>query len=76
MSVGVPGQGAPQQVGTIELAHVPEPGRPEARGGNVFAATTASGDPTTGVPGTDGLGTLAQGFSRTRTSASSRRWST
>jgi flagellar basal-body rod protein FlgG len=24
--------------------------------------TSASGDPTTGVPGTDGLGTLVQGF--------------
>jgi flagellar basal-body rod protein FlgG len=34
----------------------------QARGGNLFSATTASGDPTNGVPGTDGLGTLVQGF--------------
>jgi flagellar basal-body rod protein FlgG len=33
-----------------------------AKGGNMFTATSASGDPTNGVPGTDGLGTLAQGF--------------
>ena len=58
----MPGQGAPQQVGTIELAQFQNPAGLEARGGNVFIVTTASGDPTTGVPGTDGLGTLAQGF--------------
>jgi flagellar basal-body rod protein FlgG len=27
-----------------------------------LGATTASGDPTTGVPGTDGIGTTTQGF--------------
>ena len=61
VSVSVPGQ-APQQVATIELASFQNPAGLEARGGNMFVATTASGDPTTGVPGTDGLGTLAQGF--------------
>ena len=42
--------------------HVPERRRLHALGGNLFAATTGSGDPTTGVPGTDGIGTIAQGF--------------
>ena len=58
----VPGQGAPQQVGTLELAQFQNPAGLEARGGNIYIVTNASGDPTTGVPGTDGLGTLVQGF--------------
>ena len=33
-----------------------------SKDGTVYAVTSASGDPTTGVPGTDGLGTLVQGF--------------
>ncbi len=62
VSVSVPGQGAPQQIGTIELAQFQNPAGLEARGGNAFTVTSASGDPTTGVPGIDGLGTLIQGF--------------
>ena len=62
VSVTVPGQGTPQQVGTLELAQFQNPAGLEARGGNLFVVTNASGDPTTGVPGTDGLGTLVQGF--------------
>jgi flagellar basal-body rod protein FlgG len=62
VSITAPGQGAPQQVGTIETAQFQNPAGLEARGGNVFAVTSASGDPITGVPGTDGLGTLVQGF--------------
>jgi len=62
ISVSVPGQGAPQQIGTLELAQFQNPAGLEARGGNAFTVTSASGDPTTGVPGTDGLGTLVQGF--------------
>jgi flagellar basal-body rod protein FlgG len=62
VSASVPGQNAPQQVGTIEISLFQNPAGLMARGGNMFTATTASGDPTNGVPGTDGLGTLAQGF--------------
>jgi flagellar basal-body rod protein FlgG len=62
VSVSIPGQGAPQQLGTIEVAQFQNPAGLEARGGNIFVVTNASGDPTTGVPGTDGLGTLVQGF--------------
>jgi flagellar basal-body rod protein FlgG len=62
VSVSVPGQTDVQQVGTIELASFQNPAGLQARGGNLFVATTASGDPTTGVPGSDGLGTLVQGF--------------
>jgi flagellar basal-body rod protein FlgG len=62
VSVVLPGETAPQQVGTIELALFQNPAGLHSRGGSVFVATTASGDPITGVPGSEGLGTLAQGF--------------
>jgi flagellar basal-body rod protein FlgG len=62
VSVQLSDQQASQQVGTIELANFQNPSGLQARGGNVFVATTASGDPQTGIPGTDGIGTLAQGF--------------
>ena len=62
VSITVPGQGAPQQVGTIETAQFQNPAGLEARGGNLFTATLASGDPQTATPGSEGLGTLAQGF--------------
>jgi flagellar basal-body rod protein FlgG len=61
VSVALP-DGPPQQVGTLELANFQNPAGLDARGGNLFVATTASGDPTTGVPGADGLGTVQQGF--------------
>jgi flagellar basal-body rod protein FlgG len=62
VSATVAGQQDPQQVGTIELATFQNPAGLQARGGNIFVATIASGDPVTAVPGADGLGTIAQGF--------------
>lgn len=62
VSVAVPGQSAAQEIGTIELASFQNPAGLTGLGGNLFAATTASGEPTTGVPGTDGMGTVAQGY--------------
>jgi flagellar basal-body rod protein FlgG len=61
VSAATPGQ-APQQIGTIELANFQNPAGLEARGGNVFVVSSASGDPITGVPGSDGMGMIAQGF--------------
>lgn len=61
VSAALPGQ-PPQQIGILEIANFQNPAGLQARGGNLFVATTASGDATTGVPGTDGLGTIAQGF--------------
>ncbi|MEZ5316938.1 MAG: flagellar basal-body rod protein FlgG [Vicinamibacterales bacterium] len=58
----VAGQTAAQQLGTIEIANFANTGGLRPIGGNLFAATTASGEPESGVPGTDGRGTLAQGF--------------
>ena len=62
VSVAIAGQTATTQVGTLELASVQNPAGLSAIGGNVFTVTTASGDATTGAPGTDGMGTLQQGF--------------
>jgi len=62
VSAAIAGQNAPQEVGTLELATFQNPAGLEGLGGNLFRATSASGEPTTGVPGSDGMGTLAQGF--------------
>ncbi|MGI8673428.1 MAG: flagellar basal-body rod protein FlgG [Luteitalea sp.] len=62
VSAAVAGESAPQQVGTIELASFQNPAGLHAMGSNLFSVTTASGDPTTGLPGTEGMGTLQQGF--------------
>jgi flagellar basal-body rod protein FlgG len=62
VSVVANGQADPQQVGTIELAQFQNPAGMAARGGNIYVATIASGDPQTGAPGAEGMGTLAQSF--------------
>jgi flagellar basal-body rod protein FlgG len=62
VSVTIPGQGASQQLGTLELASFPNAGGLRPLGGNLFEPTTASGDAETGGPGTDARGTLVQGF--------------
>jgi flagellar basal-body rod protein FlgG len=62
VSAQIAGQTAVQEVGTIELATFQNPAGLRALGGNLFAATTACGEPTTGAPGQDGIGTISQGF--------------
>lgn len=62
VSATVAGESAPQQVGSIELATFQNPAGLHAMGSNLFSVTTASGEPTTGLPGTEGIGSLAQGF--------------
>jgi flagellar basal-body rod protein FlgG len=62
VSVKQAGQSAAQQIGQLELATFQNPAGLQALGANLFAVTTASGEPTTGVPGQDGLGTVTQGF--------------
>lgn len=52
----------PAQVGTIELARFINQAGLLALGKNLFTTTDASGDPITGVPGSEGRGTLNQGF--------------
>ncbi|MFM2054470.1 MAG: flagellar basal-body rod protein FlgG [Pseudomonadota bacterium] len=65
VSVTVPGQAAPQAVGQVTLANFANPAGLEPRGQNLFTETAASGTPSSAAPGSDGLGTLAQGFVET-----------
>ena len=62
INVTLPGQIQPSQVGRIELADFVNPAGLKAIGKNLFLPTAASGDPTTGNPGENGMGTIAQGF--------------
>ncbi|MDD0840145.1 flagellar basal-body rod protein FlgG [Curvibacter sp. HBC61] len=61
----IPGNTAPQPMGTIALANFVNPAGLEPKGGNLYAETAASGQPATGTPGSNGLGTLQQGFVET-----------
>lgn len=49
-------------VGVIELATFVNEGGLNAIGGNLLKETAASGSPTTGTPGSVGIGTLTQGY--------------
>lgn len=61
VSVTVPGQSAPTQVGTIQLANFINPAGLQPVGENLFTETAASGAAQTGTPGVNGLGGLIQG---------------
>jgi flagellar basal-body rod protein FlgG len=61
VSALVGGQTAPQQLGVISLATFVNPAGLLAKGGNLFLATEASGQPTQGEPGEAGFGQLKQG---------------
>ena len=62
VSVLQAGQAQPQTVGSIELVRFINPAGLQSQGRNLFVPTQASGDATPGTPGSDGLGTLLQGF--------------
>jgi flagellar basal-body rod protein FlgG len=62
VSVNLPGQTNAQQVGRIELAVFANPAGLNSVGRNLFLQTASSGDPLTGSPGENGVGTLLQGF--------------
>lgn len=53
---------APQQLGNIQLVTFINSGGLQALGDNLFMETAASGNPNTNTPGTNGAGTLRQGF--------------
>lgn len=65
VSATVPGSTAPQTIGTIALASFVNPAGLEPRGENLYAETAASGQPNGGTAGTNGLGTIVQGFLET-----------
>ena len=62
VSVNIPGQTNAQQIGSIELADFANPGGLNSIGKNLYLPTASSGDPVTGTPGQNGIGSLAQGF--------------
>ena len=49
-------------VGTLTLVRFANPAGLSSEGGNLFAETPASGTPTTGAAGQNGMGTIQQGF--------------
>jgi flagellar basal-body rod protein FlgG len=61
VSVALPGQAAPAQIGTVQTADFINPAGLEPRGENLFVETASSGAPQTGTPGLNGLGTVMQG---------------
>ena len=62
VSVTLPNQVAPQALGQIQLASFVNPAGLDPKGENMFAETTASGNPNTGAPSSNGMGTLSQNF--------------
>ncbi|MBL6853606.1 MAG: flagellar basal-body rod protein FlgG [Alphaproteobacteria bacterium] len=65
VSATVPGQTAPQVIGTLELTRFPNEGGLKSVGNNLFLETPSSGSPQAGVPGAAGYGTIQQGFLET-----------
>ena len=59
------GQVTPANVGQLQLAIFSNEAGLLAIGDNLFLETPASGTPTTGNPGTPGIGTIQQGFLET-----------
>ena len=57
----VAGSSAQQLVGSITLASFANPAGLQSSGGNIYTETAAAGAPTTGAPGSNGLGSLRQG---------------
>ncbi|HAK89951.1 MAG: flagellar basal-body rod protein FlgG [Nitrospirae bacterium GWC2_46_6] len=52
----------PTEIGTIETARFINPAGLRSIGKNLFTVTDSSGEATTGTPGTEGRGTINQGF--------------
>jgi len=65
VSVVLPGQALAQTVGQLQIAGFINPSGLEPKGQNIYGETAASGTPTPGTPGTNGLGSLQQGFVET-----------
>jgi flagellar basal-body rod protein FlgG len=58
----IPGQSTPQQLGQLTIANFINEAGLQALGNNLFQQTTASGQPTAGVPGDTAFGILQQGY--------------
>ncbi|MCK9530849.1 MAG: flagellar basal-body rod protein FlgG [Gammaproteobacteria bacterium] len=61
VSVTTPGQAAPTEIGTLQLADFINPAGLQPIGENLYLETGSSGAPALGNPGLEGLGTIIQG---------------
>jgi flagellar basal-body rod protein FlgG len=55
-------QGTGTSLGTIEMYSFPNPAGLFSSGHNLYKATDASGEAVSGTPGSEGMGTIVQGF--------------
>ena len=65
VSVKVPGQAANQQIGNLQLATFINPTGLESKGENLYVETGVSGAPIINQPGTNGSGSILQGYVET-----------
>jgi flagellar basal-body rod protein FlgG len=59
------GATAPVQIGSVQLATFINPAGLQSQGENLYVETASSGTPSTNVPGTNGAGSLSQGYVET-----------
>lgn len=62
VSVTLPNQAAPSQIGNIQVASFVNPGGLQSVGENLYLETAASGTPNPNTPGTNGVGVLNQTY--------------
>jgi flagellar basal-body rod protein FlgG len=65
VSITQPGSAASTQVGAIQLANFINPAGLQSQGENLYLETAASGSPSTNAPGSNGVGSLQQGYIET-----------
>jgi len=65
VTVSLPAQTVPQQVGQLQTSTFANPAGLEPMGQNLYAETASSGTPNAAAPGTAGHGTLLQGYVET-----------
>lgn len=65
VSITTPNSSAVTQIGGLQLATFINPAGLQSKGENIYAETTASGNPNPNTPGTNGAGLLTQGYVET-----------
>lgn len=62
VSIMLDGKNEAEELGQFELANFMNPAGLQAKGGNLYVVTEASGEPIYGNPGEDGMGMVLQGY--------------
>jgi flagellar basal-body rod protein FlgG len=65
VTVTQPGNTAPVQIGSMQLATFVNPSGLQSKGANLYTETVSSGTPKLNQPGSNGTGTLSQGYLET-----------